>query len=116
MHETAIAEALFEQVDSFTPDGALLRQVFIEIGHLEHLDDEIMQAAWTARSFGTRLADSELLVTRVAVRIRCKACSREYEPEDMAMLLCPHCDAVQPEIMQGTGVLLKSLEVDQPDD
>jgi hydrogenase nickel incorporation protein HypA/HybF len=111
MHELSMVQSLLEQVRSFMPDGAALREIRLEVGGLEHLDGQVMQSAFDALTQGATLR-----ITRIPVRLRCGSCRQEYEPEDAAVLLCPHCGAVRPEILQGTGVLLRSLEVDQPDD
>ena len=116
MHELSMVQSLLEQVRSFMPDGAALREIRLEVGGLEHLEGEVMQSAFDALTEGSDLQGAALSITRIPVRLRCRSCQQEYEPEDAAILLCPNCGAVRPDILQGTGVLLRSLEVDQPDD
>ena len=113
MHEAAILSALREQVESFAPEGSVVHEVKIDVGGLEHLDAEVMTTLWEALSMDTRLAGSRLSVTPVPVRVRCRECAAEHEPEDPAVLVCPGCGAVRPEILEGTGVILRSLEVEQ---
>jgi len=115
MHEISIMQALLEQVRALKPDGALLREVHLEVGELEHLDGEVMQTGWTVLTSGSELAGAVLSITRVPVRVRCRVCGQEYEPEDVAVLLCPNCEAVQPEVLEGTGVLLRRMAIDEPD-
>lgn len=112
MHEAAILEALREQVESFTPADGRLLLVRLEVGGLEHLDPGVMTDLWAIVTDATRLAGSDLRVTRVPVRIRCRACGEEYEPEDPAVLVCPACGVARPEVLAGSGVLLRSLEVE----
>jgi hydrogenase nickel incorporation protein HypA/HybF len=114
MHEMSIVESLLEQVRTFVPDGATLQVIHLEVGALEHLDPELMRDGWIARTEGTPLAGSALEMTRVPLRVRCRACGNEYAPEDAALLLCPSCGAALPDVLQGSGVVLRSLEVDQP--
>jgi hypothetical protein len=56
MHEAAIIQSLLEQAGSFVPDGAVLKKVKIDVGRLEHLDETVMQATWSALTEGTALA------------------------------------------------------------
>jgi hydrogenase nickel incorporation protein HypA/HybF len=112
MHETAIAEALMEQVRPLVPAGAALRSVQIDVGELEHLDADVMRTVWSALTAGTPFDGSTLGTTRVPVRVRCRACGHEHDPRDVAILQCPACRAVQPEVLEGSGVLLRSLDVD----
>lgn len=116
MHEASIAEALMEQVRGFVPDGSSLHLVRIDVGALEHIDDDVLQAAWDGMTEDTPLASSTLEVTRIPLLVRCGACGTEHEPEDVAVLICPRCHAVRPQVLQGSGVLLRGLEVDQPID
>lgn len=113
MHEASIAAALMEQVRPFVPEGAALHLVRLDVGALEHIDDEVLQAAWDGMTDGTGLASSSIEVTRIPLRVRCRQCGVEHEPEDIAVLVCPECGAAQPEVLQGSGVLLRGLEVDQ---
>ncbi len=80
MHETAIIRNLLEQV-----------------GPLEHLDETVMRAAWSARTEDTNVAGVTLHIDRTPVRLRCQACG-----------------VARPEVLAGGGVLLRSLEVDEP--
>jgi hydrogenase nickel incorporation protein HypA/HybF len=116
MHETAVVESLLEQVHRFVPDEGRIEVVHLEIGRLEHLDGDVMQSAWTALTEETPLAGSILRIANVPLRVRCRACGHEHEPEELAFLMCPECHAVQPQVLSGSGVLLRSIDVMQPDD
>ena len=114
MHEMSIVQFLLEQVRSFIPDGATLKAVRIEVGRLEHLDPDVMQTAWSVMTESSGLNGAELTIVPVALRVRCGACGNEFEPEEPAFMVCPSCERVQPVVLAGTGVLLRSLEVDEP--
>ncbi|MHC4446358.1 MAG: hydrogenase maturation nickel metallochaperone HypA/HybF [Planctomycetota bacterium] len=114
MHETTVILALLEQVASFVPDGAVLTEVRIEVGQLEHLDEDLMQAAWSAMTEGSDMARVEMHIGRAPLRVRCRGCQHEYEPQETVLLHCPQCGGARPEILQGSGVLLRSIEVEQP--
>ncbi|MFG0283122.1 MAG: hydrogenase maturation nickel metallochaperone HypA [Phycisphaerales bacterium JB039] len=115
MHEGAIAEALVEQVGRWLPPGAALQRICIEVGALEHIEAEPLRWHWVALTEGTALAGAELVVERIPLEVRCAACGRTYEPEEPALLVCPGCGAARPEILRGTGIVLKRLEADEPE-
>jgi Zn finger protein HypA/HybF involved in hydrogenase expression len=96
MHETAIIQNLLD----------VLREVRIDVGRLEHLDETVLQAAWTALTEGTNVAGVKPHIDRTPVRLRCQACGGEYEPHDLAGLACPACRVARPEILAGDDVLL----------
>lgn len=113
MHEAAITEALVEQVRAALPAGARLAVCRVEVGELEHLESGVMASMWRAMVEGTELAGALLELTRVPVRVRCRACGVEHEPEDKSIMVCPSCGAVKPEVLAGAGVTLRSLEVEE---
>jgi hydrogenase nickel incorporation protein HypA/HybF len=113
MHEAAIADALLEQVRTLVPQGTRVRSVKIEVGGLEHLDSLVLDAAWSGLTDGGPLAGTKLEVQRTPVRVRCRACEQESQPEDPAILTCRSCGAVRPEVIEGSGILLRSLEVEE---
>ncbi len=114
MHEAAIAAALLEQVRTLTPSGANVQSLKIEVGELEHIDDLVFDAAWSGVTHDGPLENSRVIIERIPVRVRCQACSAESEPEDHAILTCRACGAVRPEVIKGSGILLRSLEVEEP--
>ncbi len=114
MHEMSIASALLEQVELSLPGEGRLVEVRIAVGALEHLDSEVMRLAWESLVFERpRVSSSVLRVNHVSLRIRCRKCGHVYEPEDIYGTLCPQCASAQPEILQGSGIVLTGLSVDQ---
>ncbi|MEZ6318195.1 MAG: hydrogenase maturation nickel metallochaperone HypA [Phycisphaerales bacterium] len=113
MHEAAVTEAIVEQVRRALPAGSRLEVCRIEVGELEHLDAEVMGSIWHAMTAETDLAGAMLEIERVALRVRCGACAGEFVPEDKAILVCPACGSVRPEVLAGSGITLRSLEVEE---
>jgi hydrogenase nickel incorporation protein HypA/HybF len=113
MHETAITEALADQVRAFLPDRGRLSSVRVEIGALEHIQPEVMATVWEVITQETELAGSTLEFVSVPLRVACAACGAEYEPEDPAIMLCPGCGAVRPRVLTGRGVRLLALDVEE---
>lgn len=112
MHEMSVVESLVGQVRAHVPGGATVREVCIEVGSLEHLDEAIMQLAWRSSVLETELAGAELDIDRVMMRVRCGVCGAVFEPAEMACLVCPNCGGVRPEVLRGKGVMLQSIEIE----
>lgn len=112
MHEAAITQALIEQVREATPPGARLHFCTVQIGELEHLDADVMTTIWQASIADTDLYGAELRVEYMPLCVRCGACGLAFAPTDRAIMLCPACGCVQPEILSGTGIVLRSIEVE----
>ncbi|MBZ0172872.1 MAG: hydrogenase maturation nickel metallochaperone HypA [Phycisphaerales bacterium] len=113
MHEAAVTEALIDQVRALLPQGGRLVACRVEVGALEHVDASVLTTLWSAMVRSTELADAELVVESVALSVRCAECGREHAPADPAILLCPGCGAVRPEILAGTGIVLRALEIEE---
>lgn len=114
MHEAAIAEALLGQVRTLVPAGAQLLSLRVDVGELEHIDPEVLAAAWEGLTpAGEEGHGARLDVERIALRVRCAACGAESRPEDPAILVCTVCGAVRPEVLAGSGIILRSLEVEE---
>jgi hydrogenase nickel incorporation protein HypA/HybF len=114
MHEASIADALLQQVRTLVPAHATLRTVQLDVGELEHIEPTLLQAAWDGMTADTPLAGSVLHIDRQPMHVKCRSCEQTYTPDDIAILLCPHCGATRPHILSGSGIVLRSLEVDQP--
>lgn len=115
MHEAAITDALVEQVRRAMPEGGRLLSLRVELGELEHLDPVVMNTLWQAATADSPLHGAALEIERLALRVRCGSCALEFAPEDHAILICPGCGATRPEILTGVGIVLRSLEVEQPE-
>ncbi len=116
MHEISIVQSLANGILEHLPAGADLIRAVVEVGSLEHVDDEVMQTAWTAVTMAPPLENASLVIERIPVRVCCRSCSTEYSPEIQAYLACPSCGEARPEVLAGWGVVLRSLEADVPSD
>lgn len=112
MHEMSIVSALCDRVLEHLPPDTRLVEATVEVGSLEHLDESVMQLAWEAYTDGPPLAGGTLTIERVAVRVRCGECGEVYEPEHQACLVCPACERARPEILEGWGITLQTLEAE----
>jgi len=113
VHELFVAQQLYEQVRRHCPAGTRPVRIRLQVGALEHLDEATLRMAWQAVVDGTEAAESELLLERVPLRVRCAECGLEYEPADTLNLGCPSCGAARPEILAGLGIVLHSIEAEQ---
>lgn len=88
--------------------------VCIQVGQLEHLDHLVMTTVWQAVTADTFLAGSQLDITSLPLLVTCRHCCRDYAPEDQAILMCPYCEHIDPDVKQGTGVVLNRIFIDEP--
>ena len=106
----SIIQSLTGQIAEHLPAKAHPQNVTITVGSLEHLDAEVMQLAWDVATRESPLQNTQLTIERVDVRVRCRSCDQEFAPLDAAYLVCPECGLARPEVLEGWGVTLKSIE------
>lgn len=112
MHELSVVASLTETILEHLPEGARLVAATVEVGDLEHLDDEAVQVAWRACTGSPPLAGATLEIRRIAVRVRCQACGVEHHPAEPAYLVCPRCGEASPDVLEGWGVTLRALDAE----
>jgi len=113
MHELSIAQALREQVEPLIPRNGILQEVWLQIGQLEHIEDDTIKLAWQSTVMDhPTMGQSKLMIEHVSLLIHCKACDANYNPEEPANLFCPHCNMAQPEVLEGSGIILRTLIAD----
>ena len=84
-------------------ETAIIRNLLEQVGPLEHLDETVMQAAWSALTERTNVAGVTPHIDRTPVRLRCRACGGEYEPQDLADLAAIRDDVPLVEVSAQTG-------------
>jgi hydrogenase nickel incorporation protein HypA/HybF len=89
-------------------------RIYLVVGDLAGVVGDSVQFYFDFVSRDTPAAGAELVFTRVAARLRCKACGTEYEGEAVSRptWACPACGAIQPEAIGGREFLVESIEVE----
>ena len=112
MHEMSIAVELLELVlAAAEPHGPLrVRGVSVRIGAMRLVVPEALQFAWRQICAGTQADGAELELSEVPLRVRCRQCAAEYQPE-IDDFLCPRCRQADVDILEGNDIILESLEL-----
>jgi hydrogenase nickel incorporation protein HypA/HybF len=113
MHEGVyteqIVQAILEGVKA--QGGGRILKARVVVGEMLHLQADAVRLHYEALAKGTPLEGSELDLVEAKVRLRCRACGAESEPEDHHLLQCP-CGSREVEVLAGRGVQVESVEVD----
>lgn len=57
------------------------------------------------------LAETELVVEEIPVRVRCGACGAESKP-DSFLVQCEECGSVDVSFLSGMEIMIKSMEIE----
>ena len=113
MHELAVCQALIEQVETAAANERALRvvRVVIAVGALSGVEPEALGSLFPLVAEGTVAADADLVVERVAARVKCRACGREAQT-DTAFIGCTACGSKDVELSAGRELNIKSIELE----
>ena len=112
MHELSIAGAILERAVAHTPGGTALEIVHIVAGPLRGIDDEAMQAAWTAVTHGTTWCNVGLELEQLPWRLRCRDCGRAFVADEVGLPCACGSEATSP--VGGDELQITSLTVSDP--
>jgi hydrogenase nickel incorporation protein HypA/HybF len=113
VHELGIATDIMSVVRKVAEDNKAKRvgEVVVEIGLLAGVERDSLEFCYDVITRGTSLEGSHLKVVEVRPRARCKDCQEEYEVR-MDDFRCPHCKSGSFDILLGSEINLKEVEVE----
>lgn len=113
MHEVGITQSIVEIAEKHAREqgAARINTITVEIGALSGVVPEAVEFCFEAVSRATMLADARLVIERLPGRGRCRECGAETAI-DRFTFVCPTCDAMALETVQGEELRIKEMEVD----
>ena len=111
MHELSLAHSIIEIVEQEAEAHHLARvtRIQLKVGSLRSVVPALMHTAMAAVTRDTVADGAELELSVVKGRARCRACGHEFPVDDL-LFLCPECEAVGGEIVQGDELLLMEMD------
>lgn len=112
MHELSIAMHIIDTLVSDLADqpGRILA-VRLDVGALSGVVPDALHFAWDVACEGSRLAGSELQIREIPVVVRCDGCDAERTLASVHRLRCPVCDEWTPNIIAGTEMQIRAVEM-----
>ncbi len=112
MHEMSLAVDLVEQlVDVLVREKSTrVIEINVVMGAMSGVERVPFEFAFPVAAEGTPIAGAVLNIEEVPLVLKCSDCNQETEPEDLIMI-CPQCNSISVEIVQGKEFLIKSMEV-----
>ena len=113
MHELGIATDIVGVVTKVADEhrAEKVGTVVVEVGLLAGVDKASLEFCFEVITHETRLDGAQLKVVEVKPRAKCRACKREYEVR-MDNFHCPHCDSKDFELLIGSDICIKEVEVE----
>ena len=114
MHEgnftNQIVDAILTELKNH-PSGKP-RRVQVKVGDMLHLNIDSVQAHYAMATKGTPLETAKLVLEESPTRVKCRTCSKEWEPEDHHLLFCDDCQKTEVDITSGNQVVIEAIDLD----
>ncbi len=112
MHEFSLAIDLVDQLtEALARENATkVVSINVVIGAMSGVERVPFEFAFPQAAEGTALQGAVLNIQEVPLILKCSDCNQQTETDDLIMI-CPLCNSVSVEIVQGKEFLIKSMEV-----
>ena len=112
MHEFSLAIDLVEQLTEvmIRENATKVVEISVVMGAMSGVERVPFEFAFPEAARDTPLEGAVLHIEEVPLILRCSDCNRETETDELIMV-CPLCNSVSVEIIQGKEFLIKSMEV-----
>jgi hydrogenase nickel incorporation protein HypA/HybF len=110
MHEMGLCEAVLAVVRDVSDDEPV-RRVRLRVGRRQGVVPHVFDFCWRLVARDTDAAGARLELIDVPVRLRCRACDAEGEPES-GTLACTVCGAVSVDLVAGEELIVEEVELE----
>ena len=111
MHELTVIENIIKISSEVAEENNLseIHRINLCVGKLHHLNEMIMQNAFSAVKTGSLLLKAELVILWEPLKLMCSDCQSVYEPKE-SIFSCPVCGSSSTEVVRGRELFVKSIE------
>lgn len=109
MHELVITQALLNKVCVLADKNRLKRviNVYVQIGEMSGYVDESIMLYWNIIAKESIASNSQVILKRIPVKIKCLKCGRIMKQELDA---CDRCKSHKLKIVNGNKLILTKIE------
>lgn len=114
MHEMSYIAKMVNLAEEIARENGAkeIKKIVVEIGKTSGVMPYYMHKYFPEASKGSLLEDAELECIEVDVKALCEECGEEYYPNRDNRYLCPHCGGRKAHIIEGKGVVLKNIIIE----
>ena len=114
MHELSIISNIFTILETLAEENRLttITRVRLQIGELQHIVPEMLDFAFETVAKGTKAEGASLEIEMVPIRMQCRTCHFEFMVAEHTYI-CPKCSGTSLDTLQGTEIILESIEGEQ---
>jgi hydrogenase nickel incorporation protein HypA/HybF len=110
MHELSITQNIVAIASAAVTDATITR-VTLEIGQLSAVMADAIAFCFDVCTENTPLQGAKLEIIEIPGVGQCRHCQSQF-PLDQPYGICPHCNSLELDIIQGEELKIKELEVE----
>ncbi len=113
MHELSLACSLVEEAEKVieAENAARATRVTVGIGKLSGVELDAFEFAFPMAAKDTRLEHAELIVQDLPIRVKCRKCEKESNP-NFPRCVCTFCESDDIELLGGREFNIQSMEIE----
>jgi hydrogenase nickel incorporation protein HypA/HybF len=111
MHELSIIAGMFDILEEKAREhhAKNIILVTIKVGKLSGAVPDLLESAFNTYKEGTLAAEARLEIVSLPVKVKCRACSREFTPEQY-VFTCPGCSSTDLNVLEGMDLFIEKIE------
>ena len=115
MHEMALTRTVVDMVvqEAEAVGASEVRAVHMTIGYVRDIVEDLFEGCFTHMARGTIAENAELVITRVALTVRCKKCNQVYyiDVHDVKTWECVSCGKRDYTLNSGMEFFINDIEI-----
>ena len=111
MRELEATQNVLKKLLLRVKDPARIRSIYLVMGEVAELDQNLIQEHWRELSQGTPAEHAQLHFRLKKAEVQCMACFSKYQPLD-GKIHCPYCGSYGAKILSGEEFDLESIELE----
>jgi len=114
MHEMSIVVSFVNMAEDFAVknNAAKVLKVVLQLGELSGIEPRYLHEFYPVVIEGTMLAGSELVIETIEASVFCTSCAATYNPTKTD-LKCPKCKSEQCDVIDGRGLFIKEIAIEE---
>lgn len=113
MHEFSIVQSLLNLIEENARKNSAksVSKVVVKIGKMSGVEPHLLEIAFNTFKEKTIAENADFIMEIQSVVCRCNNCNKDFTVEDYNFI-CPFCQSFNIEVIDGTDMILKSLELE----
>ena len=102
MHELDITKSLVKAIEKYSKEP---KEVIVELGVLSTYSKEPILFYFENFKKG----DTKLVINEIPGKLHCKDCQKHSEVDNALMMMCPECESINIDVIDGKDVKIKEI-------